>query len=227
MAATGTQVTHCGQETLPAGSQTPARAGQSWMDFRGKTALTSIVAIKLRSPVRAASACARAAQQHRGRRSIALNSWHLQPHLALRRDIISRRRANLSRLRNHSVSTAPAIHQIRDLQAGTLENRHRAPAAKQSARSAPAPRPTRPGLPSATQSRSLKRPGHGPVTPPGRVHKLIPPTAAPTHATAAIPPLAIAPPARRVNVGLTVNRDDHVTKIPAVFVSATPQSQES
>jgi hypothetical protein len=46
------------------------------------------------------------------------------------------------------------------------------------------------------------------------------------HSGAAEGSSGIAPPARRFNVGLTVNRDDHVTRIPVVFVSGPPHSQE-
>jgi hypothetical protein len=205
----------------------PVTAGRSRVQFRGNTALTSIIAIKLRSPSRATSVPSRPTRRRRRRISIHSRSRYYQPRLPFRCVINLSRHANPPRLQSRSAPTPRAIGEIRYLQDCALQNRRHVQAAEESARSAPAHRLIGPRRLAPAQRSLLMHPGKPACAPFGGVQKLIPPPAAPPHPTAANPARAIAPPARGVNVGLTVNRDDHVTKIPAVFVSATPQSQES
>ncbi len=128
------------------------------------------------------------------------------------------------RLRNHQAPPPGAWRGLQIFALKTWKNLCLTAAAKRIERSAQSRNRSRA---IGTRGRPSGNPSHTQFAPPQRVQEFIPLPANPPHPAAAKPTPAIAPAARRVNVGLTVNRDDHVTKIPVVFAFAPPHSQES
>jgi hypothetical protein len=218
-----TPVTHCGAADLPARSSIPARAGQSSVEIHGKSELTPIAAIKLRPPVFAAARRRRAAQRHHGRISLSVHSPRRRPPPPLRNNIIPGRRAAPHRRRIRPAPAPPGAAAIQELQ--VLSNR--IPQHPGSAPGNPLPPPApRAAHASAARRRHRTHAFHAASARPRAAEKFIPRPAKPPHPAPARTTAAIAPPAPGVNVGLTVNRDDHVTKIPVVFVPHPAQSGE-
>jgi len=184
--------------------------------------LTSIIVIKLRSPEVEASSPGRAAQRRSGGNSIAWRPHHRRPAALLRGEMISRRQAKARMPHN---LPAPARRGTGGFGKFFGES------SKLLQFVEPAQRGARPGAAHCLSGVSLMAAGarrrrkrgacHG-FAPLRGAQDFIPFPAKPPRTPAARPSRAIAPPARRVNVGLTVNRDDHVTKIPVVFVSGHP-----
>lgn len=219
-------VMHCVHENLAANSQSSARAGTFLVVNRASSALTSIGPIKLRSPASAATA-ARAAAQHAGDRIIFTAILGKgRPRLPLRSHIIPESRATDLVPRNRPPITPRGTGDIQNFAGFDWQNTQMAPRARGPARPAPASRGEPRRGTSFAFRRRLRRSSCTSFAAPPEAPNFIPFPGKPPHSAPATTRPAIARPARRVNVGLTVTREDHVTKIPVVFVRRPAQSGE-
>jgi hypothetical protein len=222
-----TQVTHCAEENLAASSKSPAKTGQSQVETRGSRALKSITAIKLRSRALSATAGGPLARAAQTGDSPCENSCRRRLRGSFRQNIIPCLRSLDPQRGNGPAALPRAAGKFRYLPENAYDNPELPGAARDHAKLAPAACFTRRA---GRLAAHMPRPSiavSAPAAGAARAASFIPIQIKSAGPAVAKTTHAIAPPARRVNVGLTVNRDDHVTKIPVVFASEPPHSQES
>jgi hypothetical protein len=219
-------VSHCVHENLAAKFTISGPRRNISGGIPCELALISIGTIKLRSPAFAAAARGSARRRHGAHGSKPARFPHCGAPLSLRCNIIPGRRANDPGRRNGPALTPRGASQIPNFPGNTWQNSYAASPRNGPAQAAPASRPSASGSTAARSRRRLKSPCRTPFSAPPDTAYVIPIPAKPADHPAAKPIPAIARPARGVNVGLTVNREDHVTKIPVVFVRRPPQSGE-
>jgi len=227
MGAPKTPVMHCGAENLAARLQLPASAGMSWVEIFGNSELTSIAAIKLRSPPFAGRPRGGTAPAWRARLfGLAGFAWG-RGKIPLRAKIIPGFGGNNPWPGDGPMAIRSAAETVQKFVGNFCKKSRRPGIARGRARGARVAR-----LMPLTGNGIGRRNGcKAPSETPRRMvpgpQKFMASRAKPAHSGPVKPALAIAPPARRFNVGLTVNRDDHVTNIPVVFVWGPPHRQES
>jgi len=213
MGAPKTPVMHCGAENLAARLQLPASAGMSWVEIFGNSELTSIATIKLRSPPFAGPARGGPAKARRARLFGLTDFARGRGKIPLRAIIILGFRGNDPWPGDGSKATGVVAEIVRKFAGDFCEKSIHLNIARDGAGGARLMpltgngRARRNGCSSASATPPRMAPG---------TQKFMASRAKPARSVQIKPALAIAPSARRFNVGLTVNRDDHVTKVPVV-----------